>query len=1082
MMQSPDPTPQSISRFAGLTDLRRPDTAGTRHRAAVPKWLVGCLCWWLCTAWIFAQKPADVEARRLEAVTGEVIEIQSGKTHAIPIDLKAGTFLDVNLTEMGIDIALELRDPSGARVAHADRVNDHTDHPERLWYRVATAGPHALRIQASSEGEHAGGAYWLHVAPNGELTEETEVKAHAGAEMFRLRRLTETIGKHSPEACIDGAAEDLERLGLFRDAALLRWQAGLYERRVYHDRLALSLFLRAQEFFQDVGDLFAYVDLERRVAEQLKRLGDFSAEDIYKNALSVAKKNGDPRIVSNIHREFGKYYWFRDRYLDALFQANEALQIALKTGRKIDVLQGYYQRGLCYSVSGLEEESLLDFEKVYNIAMETNDTYNQVSALVQIGWVHYQHERYHDAMIYYDKGMNVCEQVGEYLTGTKIWLMGRRNSTLRELGRFDEALKSYDEILRLRENRSVSPHNKQITYANIAEIYLAKMEETGQDLLEEYWRYVKLAEASGVLAGSPKSDLHDFFNQSRAFLLARDLENALLKIDAAHEIMNEFFSKARGRSLGAAYNYMRTSYYEKKMEILFELVQQEGELSTEYEKQFFQTFEDYRALNLHTLLQSKFLPDDLPEGAVYLYEKWEGLRSRLHQAGDLLDDINTKDVKQRARIELEVSLLEDELYRTEDLLREKAGIIDAGKDIEVDLDNVQNEILGEDTGLVAFHLGKSISFVMGITKSGITIEQLPEKEKIEELVVNINNSYNQRPSAFTNRKNVYQMSAKLVEMCLGPVKNQINGKKNLLIIADGPMLVVPWSALSAKGVFAEPSDDNIFLVDLFNLTLIPSARVLNHLRLASDSSKVPYAMLFGDPVFSSEDKRLLGAIKPVDVSLENEKRNQSRDLVLPIDDRNGSSTRFNKNRLVASRDEVKLIADLLPFKHKLYLDFEANRANFLSEAERATVVHFATHGSISNRQVLSSVVLSTVSEKGESISGTIRPTDIYTQNLNCDLIVLSACELAKGTYVRGEGLLGLPQHFLEAGGRSVVVPLFKVDDVASSNLMVLFYENWIKRNKSKSAALAMAQKQLKSTTKYRDPYYWAGFVLWGAPN
>ena len=59
--------------------------------------------------------------------------------------------------------------------------------------------------------------------------------------------------------------------------------------------------------------------------------------------------------------------------------------------------------------------------------------------------------------------------------------------------------------------------------------------------------------------------------------------------------------------------------------------------------------------------------------------------------------------------------------------------------------------------------------------------------------------------------------------------------------------------------------------------------------------------------------------------------------------------------------------------------------------------------------------------------------------------------------------------------------LWAVDDRSSVELMKSFYERLRKSGvgHDKSAALAAAQKELRSIKEYQHPYYWAPFILVG---
>src|SRR5262249_56935438 len=75
----------------------------------------------------------------------------------------------------------------------------------------------------------------------------------------------------------------------------------------------------------------------------------------------------------------------------------------------------------------------------------------------------------------------------------------------------------------------------------------------------------------------------------------------------------------------------------------------------------------------------------------------------------------------------------------------------------------------------------------------------------------------------------------------------------------------------------------------------------------------------------------------------------------------------------------------------------------------------------------------------------------------CALAVLSACETGLGRTAGGEGVLGLQRAFHQAGCRTVVASLWKVDDVATAALMARFYEHLWGEGLSAIEALRLAQ-------------------------
>jgi CHAT domain-containing protein len=144
------------------------------------------------------------------------------------------------------------------------------------------------------------------------------------------------------------------------------------------------------------------------------------------------------------------------------------------------------------------------------------------------------------------------------------------------------------------------------------------------------------------------------------------------------------------------------------------------------------------------------------------------------------------------------------------------------------------------------------------------------------------------------------------------------------------------------------------------------------------------------------------------------------------------------------------------------------------------VLHFATHSVADTRHPeLSGLVLSQVDAGGRPRRGFVRLPDLYDLDLAADLVVLSGCRTALGKELRGEGLMGLTRGFEAAGVPRVVGSLWQVEDRASAELMTRFYRAMWRSGASPSAALRAAQRAVRRDPRYRDPHYWAGFVLQG---
>lgn len=101
-----------------------------------------------------------------------------------------------------------------------------------------------------------------------------------------------------------------------------------------------------------------------------------------------------------------------------------------------------------------------------------------------------------------------------------------------------------------------------------------------------------------------------------------------------------------------------------------------------------------------------------------------------------------------------------------------------------------------------------------------------------------------------------------------------------------------------------------------------------------------------------------------------------------------------------------------------------------------------------------------------------------------DLLVLSACQTGLGE-VGGDGVFGLQRGFKKAGARTILMSLREVDDNATRDMMIQFY-NAYTAGRGKRDAFLRAQQYLKehdadyaySPATMRDEHpHWAAFIL-----
>jgi CHAT domain-containing protein len=155
----------------------------------------------------------------------------------------------------------------------------------------------------------------------------------------------------------------------------------------------------------------------------------------------------------------------------------------------------------------------------------------------------------------------------------------------------------------------------------------------------------------------------------------------------------------------------------------------------------------------------------------------------------------------------------------------------------------------------------------------------------------------------------------------------------------------------------------------------------------------------------------------------------------------------------------------------------------LGRRARWRAVHLACHGLIdTKRPQFSSLALTPDAQD----DGFLTTLEVFRARIPADLVVLSACETGRGKVVGSEGIVGLTRAFMFAGSPRVICSLWKVEDEATRALMVKFYELWNPKDGSKALptaeALRRAQAFVRAQEKWKHPYYWAAWVLWGLPE
>ena len=420
------------------------------------------------------------------------------------------------------------------------------------------------------------------------------------------------------------------------------------------------------------------------------------------------------------------------------------------------------------------------------------------------------------------------------------------------------------------------------------------------------------------------------------------------------------------------------------------------------------------------------------------------------------------------------------------------------------LKEIQTRVLDPDTMLLEYSLGEERSYLWAVTSTSVTSHELAKSSDIEAAArdfYNLLNARNTDVKGETDEQRVLRIARSdaaipraadsLSHLVLAPVAGQLN-RKRLAIVADGALHFVPFGALPTPTVpgsiiNARGGGFKVLLAD-HEIVNLPSASTLSVIReeVAGRKTAPKSVAVLADPVFMKDDERVKKTGERSSTKAENvaptRAENKDRQLVKATEDTGVAKEGFYIPRLLGTRREAEqIVAMVSPVERRLLLDFAANRkAATSAELSQYRYIHFSTHGLLNSvHPELSGLVFSLVNEQGESQDGFLLAHEIFNLKLPADVVVLSACETGIGKDIKGEGLVSLTRGFMYAGAPRVVVSLWGVSDLGTTELMVRFYQGMLKQGMPPAAALRAAQLSLMNDKRWASPYYWAPFTLQG---
>ena len=842
---------------------------------------------------------------------------------------------------------------------------------------------------------------------------------------------------------------------------------------------------KAQAYQQQASQLWkALNDLRGLVSSQIA-LGYYSvnlseprnALAYLENAFRIADGAGDVRGQMLALKALGNVKSKLGRKQEALDDYEKAKSLAERFGDRLSlasILGGtaaiYFWLGDAESARECDEQAIKTFEDIGSL-------WGTAEVKLDLG-------RIHDALGNHEKASSYLQ---EALALFRTLGMKRLQAqALRNIGIVQASTGDYSRSLQtFQESIKLSRIDQDYRYvADVENLIGRNYEKLNQrdKALQNYRAALKLSR----IALDSIVESNSLCNIARIERDSGSLSDAQQNLEAAVKIAESIREDVSSRDLRVSYVATIHQIYELYIDVL--MLQHKQAANHGFDAQAFAISERARSRALLESLRES--EANIRQGVdASLLEKERSLSETINIKADRhMKLLAAKNSAEANNVKAEIDELSVEYARIRDQIRATSPHYAALVAPELlNLQQVQHQILDQDSILLEYALGDDRSYVWLITPESVSTYELPSRKDIEQAARELYSNFvayqivagESLQARNERQKNADESlpvdTASLSKLVLGPLAGKL-GNKRLVIVSDGALQYIPFAALHDPD--SDPGAPQ-YLNAKHEVVREPSASTLA-LLVNEAKRRVPASdtvAVFADPVFEVDDPRVKRA--SYDSTPETTESLRVKQAVRDI---GISADGVQIPRLFASSDEADAIMNSAPWGTGLKaIGFDANRGRILGAGlGHYRIVHFATHGLINNdHPELSGIVLSLFDQEGRSQDGFLRLHDIYNLHLPADLIVLSACSSGLGKEVRGEGLIGLTRGFMYAGASGVVASLWKVDDRATAELMKLFYAGLFKKGLPPSAALRDAQLQMSQQKAWRSPYYWAGFIIQG---
>jgi CHAT domain-containing protein/Tfp pilus assembly protein PilF len=820
-------------------------------------------------------------------------------------------------------------------------------------------------------------------------------------------------------------------LGYYRQAISLRQKTGdseglatslTYLGNAY---LAMGRMVEARTAFEQAlpavesaGNAMQQYELLTSIASLNAEMGRLASSNAaLEQALALARDADDPRQQAICHTNLALNYAQAYRYGDALAELDASRGLLQRQPDPEQYLIYYRNRGITHLRIGELDWARADFDTLYTLSESHKMPVSQLEALVNLGYLSIETGDLED-------GLSYAEQAGALAREIQNPRMLRESLILaaeieRHLSQYENALEKWEAALDL-DRQAGAESDVAADWLGAASIHaLAGRSDEARRIYRDVAPAIE-ASGDGDLMLAWKFGMGHTYERTDSDSARYFYEQGLDRLDRTRAEVGA--AEVRTGYLGG----LRRTYFEEVATYYASLAA--GQDAETWSARAFRTVERAKARGLLELMEASLLAQGSPEE--------EALLDSLYRL-----DPGSPDFAASQR-----TLKESYAAVRRGRLDTSAPRWAAGEAL-ADPEALRTE-LPKGAALLSYALGDTASLVWAIDRDGCEVFRLPRRAEIEREVERLRDAIAHPVVA----DEALRLSAhSLFQAVVAPAWGRIGRAKQLIVAPDGALFEVPFEVLlTAEPMPGAAWKDLPYLARSHLMTYVPSASVYVALRQSRQKAKYEVDLLaMGDPDYSllPPDPRLRGPVEP----------------------------------LPHTRDEVRSIASKLASKNQeILVGAEANEAALKTfvRSHSVRVVHLAAHGFVNQVEpTASSVALCPDPERTED--GYLHTLEVMSLPMRVGLVVLSACESARGQIGRGEGVVGLSRAFLASGASGIVASLWPVSDQSTALLMGEFYDRMLVGKKPASRALNEARFALMGNDRYAHPYYWSPFVVTG---